>query len=369
MLTSCSFNESEELDSIKYDISDQKKQTTNQGVVIPYTHPPLNKAFLVDCKFYDTQMSMITRLYGHFCKPFKIDNKIYYISISNEGISLLNFNGDTIWNKAGYYNHDVDFNDQNKQFYALENYMVPIRGTDYSYFRITTINFDGTSVKQWNTHEHLERFQIISAWKKTLNNVSYPAMAKIHKRPMIFNANFLKVIDKEWNGLKKGTILVHVRYLNSLIAFDDNFNITWFYTFHKDITENLHDIHTPLLQNDNSILVFNNQIEMNDRLRSGISQYFLDKSDINHIFLTPIEFENQTNPQTFGSIQKFEDDSILMSTGGEYGGIIHLLKNNEILFKWLNPQKDPETNISMPFYRASLIPLDWVPRNTSDKSK
>jgi hypothetical protein len=354
------------LNSISYSNVPSSPQSKSFGVEIPYSKIPKDKAYLVHCSYYDVDMQMLTRLDGHFCKPIEVttDNKkqIFHLAIFNSALSFYNNEGELLWRIEGSYNHDIAYDDSKRLLFAIEDYSKTINDQSYDYFRIKVLNLEGKVIREWNSDEHINTLSKISLWERDENNVDHPISARMNKRKLVFNANFLEVLEKDWRHLKKGTLIVHVRYLNSLLAFDDQFNLIWHYTFDKNPRKRVHyDIHTPIFLEDGSIIAFNNQIYLDEKMRAGVSHFFVDSNNIEDTFLIPVDFKNQQNIQTFGSIQRLNDNSLIISTGSEYGGIIHLTKDSEVLFKWFNPQRDQESNIPVPIYRASLIPASWVP--------
>lgn len=355
------------------------------GVVKAYSADsrPSDKYIKVGCKYFNLQMELVRGLPYLMCLPITVKQKSffffstkkhYWFVMDGEYVALLDEQLQERWHQKGRFNHDISWDPEKRILWTIQEELHQIKGEDYSYFALHGYNLNGKQVKYWSAYKHLDKLTRIGYWKER-NGVKFPLTSRDEKRNTVLMANYLKWLEHPWKTgdgktLERGTLLVNIRYLNALLALDENFNITWSYHFNPSPQDAVHfDIHTPQLSEKSEIVAFVNSIEIESKKRSGVFTYDTGLKDPNPeaIYLVPLKtVQQEERSGGFGSVQILADHSLFISTGSEYGGITHLNSKQETIFEWINPkttsiyQDRSNVEYPAPIYRASLVDLDWV---------
>lgn len=340
---------------------------------------PAQKIIDIDCQYFGPDMSLVFRLPYTICKEahykesylFFFTKRVkQWIAIEGNTLSRLGPRGDVIWKNEDLYNHDFFFDPVLEYTHVIVNEYHEFSGTEYLFFRIDTLDKNGNLVNQWRAIDHLKELYKISKWKDIVGTLKAPLTARLNKRPTIVGANYISILQRDWqvsNGplLPAGTMIVHIRYINALIALDPQSQIIWSYEFNSDPKDSVHtDIHTPVFASNGEIFVFHNVITTSQGVRSGVSVFDSSKpGQYRTIYLVPQLYAKQElEVGGTGSIQLMTDGSIFLSTGTEYGGVIWINKNGEEIFHWINPvlveATSSEDLIPRVIYRARLVDKD-----------
>lgn len=347
------------------------------GIIKNYESRPSEHFIQIGCKFYHTNMELAHRFPYDMCKEvFYEESYLYFFKkkvkywLVQEGSNLarLNSKGEIVWSNIASYNHDYAFDSESEFTDAIVEDFYEKNGKKYIYFRIETYDQMGRPIHTWRATDHLDELYKIGKWKSFENGLKAPLTARTKVRSAILNANFLTRLESAWQVggggplLAAGTLMAHVRYLNTLIAFDRDYKIIWSYEFNPTVKDSEHsDIHTPVFLKNGEIAVFHNSIQVEGGFRSGVA--FFDSSmpgTFRTFFLVPRLYAGQEKENgAFGSIQILEDDSIFLSTGSEYGGVIHIDKYGQVLFHWINSETAPSAEtgkvLPKPIYRSELV--------------
>ncbi len=355
------------------------------GVLKSYDEQSIyaKKSIKLGCKYFNTQMELIRGLPYLMCLPLTVERsnflffttkKHYWLVMDGEYAALLDETLQEKWHHKGLFNHDIAWDPDRQLLWTIQEEIRQINGENYSYFALHAYNLAGEQVEYWSAYENLDVLTTLGHWK-TLKGVKFPLTARSAKRNTVLMANYLHRLEQPWQTgqntvLPKGTLLVNLRYLNVLIALDKDHKIIWSYHFNPNPQDSVHfDIHTPQLAEQSKIIAFVNSIEVDSKIRSGVFTYDTKaKTPKPHLnYLVPIRGpEQESRSGAFGSVQVLNDQSLFISTGSEYGGIIHINAARETLFEWINPKtsKSVEEGKTIeyptPIYRASLVNLDWI---------
>lgn len=329
-------------------------------------------------------MELVLGLPYLMCLPFEIETTQYlffkksthrWIAMNGKTLSLLDEFYRPLWTINGTFNHDISWDPKNLLIWAIMEDFQKIEGKTYSFFSVHAYNLKGEEVGTWRSYDHLEKLHKIGYWK-IVDGISYPLTARHKVRDTVLMANYMKWQKKPWKSaggaqIPEGSLILNIRYLNVMVAFDKNFNIIWHYQFNPNPRDSVHfDIHTPILMDNGDIIAFVNSIDKGGHKRSGVYRFDSDKeASAKEIYLVPQLYKQQEErPGSFGSVQHIKkDNSLFISTGSEFGGIIHLSKDNQVYFEWRNPklsndydghQVDP---YPQPIYRAELVDPKWLP--------
>ena len=346
------------------------------GVIKGKNSIPADKLIDIDCQYYGPDMSLVFRLPYSICKEANFKESYLYfftkrvkqwIAIEGNTLSRLGPRGEVIWKNEDYYNHDFFFDPILEQTHVIVNEYHEFSGTNYRFFRIDTLDKDGKRVNEWRAIDHMEELYKISKWKDVVGTLKAPLAARINRRPTIIGANFISILQNDWQVsegplLSAGTMIVHIRYLNALIALNSKFEIIWSYEFNSSPEDSVHtDIHTPVFTADGKIIVFHNVIETENGARSGVSVFDSSKAGQHRtIYFVPQLYDKQElEVGGTGSVQLMPDGTIFLSTGSEYGGVVWLNKDGEEIFHWVNPVLVEATSsqnlIPRVIYRAKLV--------------
>ncbi len=355
-----------------------------EGVIVPYPSSSdwSSRYIKVGCRYYNHNMELVEELPFLMCKPIQVSKRRFFIFkesqrhwfiMDGEIVALLNDKKEMIWSRQGSFNHDITWDPENQILWAIQDDKRDIGGRSYNYFSLHGYNLKGEEVKTWYSYEHLGELQKYGNWKD-VGEVKFPLTSRSSKRDDVLMANFIKWQSRPWNTgdgktIERGSLLLNLRYLNVLLSLDSNLKIAWSYHFNPNPKDaDAFDVHTPELSDNGKIIAFINSIKIDNKARSGIFSYDTAKTaDPKLIYLIPVRYPDQeARTGAFGSVQVLNDNSLFISTGSEYGSIVHLDQSSDIIFEWLNPKltkkfdDKPTSEYPVPIYRASLEELNWI---------
>lgn len=352
----------------------------SRGVHKAYEKLPSNYLFNINCNFYDLDMLLVGKVEGYLCKDHELISKKWFffeerkqliIAATAESLALYDGKLNQLWSIQGNYTHDFIVHPERSEILAMVINKRTFKGIEYDYFGINSYNFDGKLLWSWSAFDIIENLKKIGAWKKDERGVDFPISTRIYKRNRVLKPNTLMLLKSSWqvkNGplLPRGTLLFHENYTDALVALSPSFEVIWSYRFdtHQRDSVETGAIHTPLLLDDGVIAVYDNYIPLkNGQFTSGIAFYdsSADGSRVIKYTIPSLYKQQHKSDRNFGSIQLLADGSWLVSTGTEYGGVVHLDKDFNELFRWINPLTEHidagegEVVRPIPVYRAAFM--------------